>query len=83
MSPAMVAGGKHPPSAAEGQEGTANCDDPSFWLRKGIGWALRECSRTDPAWVRAEVDLIGDRLSGLSRREATRHLARASCPDPH
>ena len=53
----------------------ANLDDRSFWLRKAIGWALREYSRTDPDWVRAEVDQLGDRLSGLSRREATRHLA--------
>jgi 3-methyladenine DNA glycosylase AlkD len=53
----------------------ANLDDRSFWLRKAIGWALREYSRTDPDWVRAEVDLLGERLSGLSRREATRRLA--------
>ena len=52
----------------------SNVDDPSFWLRKGIGWALRQYARTDPAWVRAYVDLLGDRLSGLSRREATKHL---------
>jgi 3-methyladenine DNA glycosylase AlkD len=52
----------------------ANLDDRSFWLRKAIGWALRDYSRTDPAWVRAEVELLGDRMSGLSRREATRHL---------
>lgn len=51
-----------------------NVDDPSFWLRKGIGWALRQYARTDPAWVRAYVDGLGDRLSGLSRREATKHL---------
>jgi hypothetical protein len=30
--------------------------------------------RTDPAWVRAEVGWLGDRLSGLSRREAMKHL---------
>ncbi len=52
----------------------ANVDDPTFWLRKGIGWALREHARTDPDWVRAEVDRLGDRLSGLSRREALKHL---------
>jgi 3-methyladenine DNA glycosylase AlkD len=52
----------------------ANLEDRSFWLRKAIGWALREYARTDPEWVRAEVDALGDRLSGLSRREATRHL---------
>ena len=53
----------------------ANIEDTSFWLRKAIGWALREFSRWDPDWVRSEVDRLGDRLSGLSRREATRRLA--------
>jgi 3-methyladenine DNA glycosylase AlkD len=52
----------------------ANVDDRSFWLRKAIGWALREHAKTDPDWVRAEVHRLGDRLSGLSRREALRHL---------
>ena len=52
----------------------ANVADPSFWLRKAIGWALRELARTDPDWVRAEVDRLGPALSGLSRREALRHL---------
>lgn len=51
-----------------------NLDDPSFWLRKAIGWALRQYARVDPEWVRAYVASLGDRLSGLSRREATRHL---------
>lgn len=51
----------------------ANLDDPSFWLRKGIGWGLRDYARTDPEWVWAQVDRFGDRLSGLSRREATKH----------
>jgi 3-methyladenine DNA glycosylase AlkD len=48
--------------------------DRSTWLRKAVGWALRSYSRTDPDWVRAEVDRLGDRLSGLSRREALKHL---------
>ena len=52
----------------------ANVADTSFWLRKAIGWALRELARTDPDWVRAEVDRLGPALSGLSRREALRHL---------
>ena len=50
-------------------------DDETFWLRKAIGWALREHAKTDPAWVRAEVAALGERLSGLSRREAMKHLA--------
>ena len=52
----------------------ANQDDPDFFLRKAIGWALRQHARTDPDWVRAEVTRLGDRLSGLSRREALKHL---------
>jgi 3-methyladenine DNA glycosylase AlkD len=52
----------------------ANAADPSFWLRKAIGWALRDRARTDPDLVRAELERLGDRLSGLSRREAAKHL---------
>ncbi|HTW15460.1 MAG TPA: DNA alkylation repair protein [Nocardioides sp.] len=55
----------------------ANLDDRTFWLRKAIGWALRDHARTDPDWVRAEVARLGDRLSGLSRREALKHLSEA------
>lgn len=51
-----------------------NLDDTSFWFRKAIGWALRQYARTDPDWVRATVAEYGERLSGLSRREALKHL---------
>jgi 3-methyladenine DNA glycosylase AlkD len=52
----------------------ANVDDRDVFLRKAIGWALREYARTDPDWVRAFVAARADRLSGLSRREALKHL---------
>lgn len=52
----------------------ANLADDSFWLRKAIGWALRQHARTDPDWVRAKVAQWGERLSPLSRREALKHL---------
>jgi 3-methyladenine DNA glycosylase AlkD len=52
----------------------ANLDDTSFWLRKAIGWALRQHARTDPDWVRDFVAEHEGRLSGLSRREALKHL---------
>ena len=45
-----------------------------FFVRKAIGWALRQHARVDPAWVRSFVEARGDRLSGLSRREALKHL---------
>ncbi len=50
----------------------ANTDDREFFVRKAIGWALRDYARTDPGWVRAFVDAHG--LSPLSRREALKHL---------
>ena len=51
----------------------ANLGDRTFWLRKAVGWALRDYARTDPDWVWTFVDEQDERLSGLSRREATKH----------
>jgi 3-methyladenine DNA glycosylase AlkD len=51
----------------------ANLDDGDFFIRKGIGWALREYAKTNADWVRAFV--AARELSPLSRREATKHLA--------
>ncbi|MER5461833.1 DNA alkylation repair protein [Streptomyces sp. NPDC002668] len=49
-------------------------DDPDFFIRKAIGWCLREYAKTDPDAVRDFVDGARDRLSPLSVREATKHL---------
>lgn len=57
---------------------TENLEDSrhgrEFFVRKAVGWALRQHARTDPAWVRVFVADHEDRLSGLSRREALKHL---------
>lgn len=45
-----------------------------FFIRKAIGWALREHAKTDPGWVRDLVDRQTGRMSGLTVREATKHL---------
>jgi 3-methyladenine DNA glycosylase AlkD len=45
-----------------------------FFVRKAIGWALRQYARTDPEAVRAFVAANRSRLSPLSIREATKHL---------
>ena len=45
-----------------------------FFSRKAIGWALRDYAWTSPDWVRAYVADHPD-LSGLSRREALKHLS--------
>lgn len=49
-----------------------NIADREFFIRKAIGWALREFARVDPDWVRAYVE--GHPLSPLSTREALKHL---------
>jgi 3-methyladenine DNA glycosylase AlkD len=54
-----------------------NLDRPEFFLRKAVGWALRDFARTDPDWVRAYV-AAHPSLSALSRREALRHIGDAS-----
>jgi 3-methyladenine DNA glycosylase AlkD len=51
-----------------------NLDRPEFFLRKAIGWALRDYARTDPSWVSAYVDTHNERLSPLSRREAMKNI---------
>lgn len=45
-----------------------------FFLRKAIGWALRQHARQDPAEVARYVAVHADELSGLSRREALKHV---------
>lgn len=52
----------------------ANLGDREFFIRKAIGWALRQYARTDPDWVRAFVADHHGQLSPLSRREALKHL---------
>lgn len=51
----------------------ANIGDPDFFLRKGIGWALRQYARVDPGWVQ-EFVAAHPALSTLSRKEALRRL---------
>lgn len=49
-------------------------DHPDFFIRKAIGWALRQYGRVAPSQVRAFVDLHTESLSGLTVREALKHL---------
>lgn len=50
-------------------------DDTDFFMRKAIGWALRQYARTDPDAVIEFVERHRDELSGLSKREALKHLS--------
>jgi 3-methyladenine DNA glycosylase AlkD len=49
-------------------------DDREFFIRKAIGWVLREAVKAAPERVVAFVEPRAARLSGLSWREATRTL---------
>ncbi len=52
-----------------------------FFLRKAIGWALREHAKTDPHEVIRYVRQHKDSLSPLSKREAVRNLIKAGLLD--
>ncbi|MCW1430459.1 DNA alkylation repair protein [Novosphingobium sp. JCM 18896] len=49
-------------------------ESKEFFLRKAIGWALRQYARIDPDEVRRYVKANESRLSGLSRREALKRI---------
>ncbi len=49
-------------------------DESEFFIRKAIGWALRQHARTAPDVVRAFIKQHKNTLSPLSIREAGKHL---------
>jgi 3-methyladenine DNA glycosylase AlkD len=55
----------------------AHAGDDGFFVRKAIGWALRDYARTNPVEVSAFVEANRSRLSPLSAREALKNIAKA------
>ncbi len=55
----------------------SSADASEFFLRKAIGWALREYSKTRPDAVMAYVHKHHARLSPLSKREALKVLLKS------
>lgn len=49
-----------------------NADSKEFFIRKAIGWALREYSKTNPASVKQFIE--GTRLAPLSVREGSKYV---------
>lgn len=49
-----------------------NSNDGEFFIRKAIGWSLREYSKTNKEWVRDFID--NNELSNLSVREASKYI---------
>ncbi len=56
-------------------------DNKEFFLRKAIGGALREYSKSAPEVVIDYVDTYADQLSGLSKREALKVLHKQGVVD--
>lgn len=54
----------------------ARAEEKDFFIRKAIGWILRQVSKQDEARVRGFVAEHADVLSGLSQREALMWLTR-------
>lgn len=52
----------------------AMLDEREFFVRKAIGWVLRDTSKRRPELVRAWVQPRLDRMSGVTRREAVKYL---------
>jgi 3-methyladenine DNA glycosylase AlkD len=50
--------------------------EKEFFIRKAIGWVLRDYSYANPAWVKAFVAARAETLSGLSQREALKVIKR-------
>jgi 3-methyladenine DNA glycosylase AlkD len=48
-----------------------------FFIRKAVGWVLRSISRRDPAWVASWTQQHISSMSGVTFREAVRHLPAA------
>lgn len=48
-----------------------------FFIRKAIGWVLRELARDDPAWVASWTEQHMSGMSGVTFREAVRQLPAA------
>jgi len=79
---ALLAHLKHKTSTDQAQL-FAHClrlaGEKEFFIRKALGWVLREYAKTSPDAVNAFLRAHQALLSPLSMREASKHLVRASC----
>ena len=52
-----------------------NLGGDEFFINKAIGWALRDYSKTNPAWVAGFIRKYRDKLSKLSIKEGSKYLS--------
>lgn len=57
-----------------GRYADAMLGDPEFFIRKAIGWVLRDTAKRRPDLVRAWVEPRMGAMSGVTRREAMKYL---------
>lgn len=60
-----------------GRFGDALIGEREFFIRKALGWVLRELSKKNPGWVTAWVEARAGVTSGVTMREAVRRLPEA------
>lgn len=51
-----------------------NLGSSEFFINKAIGWALRDYSKTNPAWVKSFIMNNKDKMSKLSITEGSKYL---------
>ncbi|WP_173257436.1 DNA alkylation repair protein [Streptococcus sp. 5905] len=51
-----------------------NLDQTEFFINKAIGWALRDYSKTNSAWVASFIEKNKERMAELSIKEASKYL---------
>jgi 3-methyladenine DNA glycosylase AlkD len=64
-----------------GRYADAMLDEREFFIRKAIGWVLREAGKTRSDEVYAWLMPRSDRLSGVTKREAVKYLTPAQRDD--
>ena len=51
-----------------------NLNQTEFFINKAIGWALRDYSKMNPAWVAGFIEKNKERMADLSIKEASKYL---------
>ncbi|MFD0271884.1 DNA alkylation repair protein [Streptomyces sp. NPDC127106] len=80
MLPAVRAG--RPDTGRLTRYADALVDEREFFLRKALGWVLRETSTRDPDFVVDWLDRHGPRVAPLTRKEALRRVVKSGDARP-
>ena len=51
-----------------------NLNSSEFFINKAIGWALRDYSKTNPAWVKKFINDHYSDMAALSIKEGSKYL---------